>query len=63
MKIPKSSKRWSIERERERERKVLKKRGRKRKAPRVHFSPSIIPFSKPLAKSFEKFHSSFWTIH
>jgi hypothetical protein len=34
IKIPKFSKGWSIENKRERE-KVLKKRGRKKKAPRV----------------------------
>jgi hypothetical protein len=34
IKIPKSSKRWSIEKERDRE-KVLKKRKEKRKTPRA----------------------------
>jgi hypothetical protein len=77
IKIFKSSKRWSIEKKRE---KVLKKRERKMKSfkslckqkGKVNilrgekhlnfnivlcesiFSPSIIPFSKPFPKSFDK---------
>jgi hypothetical protein len=35
IKIPKSSKRWSIKKEREGEKKYCKKEDRKRKAPRV----------------------------